>query len=216
MNDNDYIRLGAHKFEQDVDKLFEAEKSRVLACGEEFADLPVIGGRYCVLYGEKTIAMFKRNVCLALAAKNWFKAHKPSWAPDLPLNDAEHKKLTDDENPRLILVSDYAASLGHLQYDYLIHPSFHDYACGRMAHPHAPNYLRNDPELLQEFRPRPLAGLHVNSYWHSPEMVAEWLQIFRRNCQYRDWGMSDEQVAEQIVDLGECYSDRFAQLHTGL
>jgi len=215
---SDYIQLGAHKFEQDVDKLFEAEKSRTLACGKEFADVPVVGGRYCVLYPEKMIAMFKRNVCLALAANKWWKGHKPSWAPpDLPLNDAEHKKLLeDDENPRLILVSDYSSSLGQLQWDYLIHPSFHDYACGRMAHPHAPNYLRNDPELLQEFPPRKLAGLHVNSYWHSPEMVAEWLQIFRRNCQYRTWDMSDEQVAEQIVDLGECYSDRFAQLHTGL
>jgi len=211
---NDYIRLGAHKFEQAVDKLFEAEKSRVLACREKWGRVPCLDYPYCVLDGEETIVMFKRNVCLALAAKKWFEQHKPSWAPSLPLNDAEHEKLTDDENPRLILVSDYAASLAGLQYDYLAHPSFRDYCAGLMAHEHTPDYLRNNPELLAEFTPRKLegvGGLGGSLYW-PPEKVAEWLQIFRRNCQYQYYSMSDEEVIEQIADLGECYPSRFAGL----
>src|SRR5262249_11643672 len=215
MNDNGYIRLGAHKFEQDVDKLFKAEKSRTLACGEEFADLPVIGGRYCVLYDEKTIAMFKRNVCLALAARKWFKAHKPSWAPDLLLSPAEYEKLANDDDLRFELVWRYESSLSSLGYDYLTHPTFRDYCCGLMACEDTPDYLRTDPNLLAEFPPRKLAGLYVSSYW-PPEMVAGWLQMVRANCQYQYYSMSDEKVIEQIADLGECYPSRFGQLHTGL
>jgi hypothetical protein len=38
--------------------------------------------------------------------------------------------------------------------DYKTDPPFADYACGLMAYQHTPDYLRNDPELLQEFPPR--------------------------------------------------------------
>jgi hypothetical protein len=211
MNDNDYARLGAHKFEQEVDKLFEAEKSRVLACREEYGRVPYLDYPYCVLDGEEIIAMFKRNVCLALAAKKWFEQHKPSWAPSLPLSPAEWEKVANDDDLRFELVCDYAASLAGLQHDYLAHPSFHDYCCALLTHEHTPDYLRTDPQLQQEFPPRKLAGLYGSSYW-PPEMVAEWLQMFRRNCQYQYYSMSDEKVIEQIADLGECYSDRFAGL----
>ena len=83
-----------------------------------------------------------------------------------------------------------------------------------MAHEHTPDYLRNNPELLAEFTPRKLegvGGLGGSLYW-PPEKVAEWLQIFRRNCQYQYYSMSDEEVIEQIVDFGQCYPSRFAGL----
>ena len=35
-----------------------------------------------------------------------------------------------------------------LQWDYRTHPSFFDFACGLMALPHTPDYLRDDPEAV--------------------------------------------------------------------
>jgi hypothetical protein len=54
----------------------------------------------------------------------------------------------------------YACSLMMLSYDCLGHPSFQTYGCGVMAHPDAPDHVRNDPELQVEFPAKELPGLH--------------------------------------------------------
>jgi hypothetical protein len=43
-----------------------------------------------------------------------------------------------------------------------------------MAYAHTPDYLRNDPEMAQEFPPRPLAGLADGWLtWRSPVTLAQ-------------------------------------------
>jgi hypothetical protein len=57
------------------------------------------------------------------------------------------------------LVVYYTNSLRGLNFDYLTHPLFFDYARGVLAHPQCPDHLRDEEELLAEFPPKPLPGL---------------------------------------------------------
>jgi len=50
-------------------------------------------------------------------------------------------------------------------YDYLGHPSIFVYGSGVMAHPCAPDHVRNDPELRCEFPARELPGLCSRLVW---------------------------------------------------
>jgi hypothetical protein len=52
-----------------------------------------------------------------------------------------------------------------LNYDFRTHPSFHDFNRGVMAHPRAPEHVRNDPELRAEFPARELPGLCGRLVW---------------------------------------------------
>jgi len=60
-----------------------------------------------------------------------------------------------------------------------------DYACGVMAYEHAPNYnyLRNDPELQQEFPRKPLADIDAGLCWKSPELIAQHRAVHERAIQ---------------------------------
>jgi hypothetical protein len=215
MHDDDiaYARLGAHKYEKYVNAQFEVEKARALARGEESAKVPYIGWPYCIHNNEELIAIYKREVCLGLAARKHFREHRPfPGAPDLPLSRAEHEQLENDDDVRLELVSCYANSLCWLGYDYLIHPPFHPYVCGVLARPDAPDYLRT-PEVIREFPPCLLEGLDQALCWKTPEMVAKRLQIVLRNRQYeRGEGMpaDDDWVTENIVAMGQIYPSKFA------
>jgi hypothetical protein len=52
-------------------------------------------------------------------------------------------------------------------YDTAGHPRFEEYARGVMASPLAPDFVRNDPELLKRYPPTPLAGLGAGLIWRS-------------------------------------------------
>jgi hypothetical protein len=47
-----------------------------------------------------------------------------------------------------------------MDFDYLTHPEFYTFARGIMAYDGTPKRVREDPELLEEFPPRHLPGLH--------------------------------------------------------
>jgi len=214
MDDFTFIRLGAHKFEKHVNEQFEAARSHARARGETTFRLPYFW--WPIYVDSGLIAIHKREVCLRHAARKHFGEHKPSWSPDLPTTVAEYERLENDDDVRFQLVNCFETSLRGLGYDTLIHPLFHPYVCGFLARPDAPDYLRTNPQLLQEFSPQLLEGLDQAWCWKTPEMVDKDLQIFLRNRQYeRAAGMPPDAdwmkgATEDIVALGQIYPSRFA------
>jgi hypothetical protein len=99
----------------------------------------------------------------ALAARAWFAKHGPAWAPQLPLG-FEIPPLIRGGGP-LHLLGRYAQSLETLGYDYITHPQLYDFGCGVMAHPDAPEHIRNDFELQAEFPAKELPGLGPRLLW---------------------------------------------------
>jgi hypothetical protein len=63
------------------------------------------------------------------------------------------------------LVAEFAASLSHSKYDFRKHPTFEEYARGVMASPLAPDFIKQNPELLMRFPPKPLKGLGRGMVW---------------------------------------------------
>jgi hypothetical protein len=105
----------------------------------------------------------------ALRARRWFAKHAPCWCQPLPLvhYDEQEDILCSGDMPRHLVVY-YSYSLRGLNFDYLKHPLFYDYARGVMAHPDCPNYLQGNPQLLAEFPPKPLPGLVDGIHWRPP------------------------------------------------
>jgi hypothetical protein len=105
-------------------------------------------------------------VARALRARAWFARHVPCRLQPLPLvhYDEQEKIFCSGDFPRH-LVAYYSCSLQRLNFNYLKHPLFYDYARGVMAHPDGPSYLQDDPELLAEFPPKPLPGLVDGIHW---------------------------------------------------
>jgi hypothetical protein len=67
----------------------------------------------------------------------------------------------------------YAFSLQLLNYNYRRHPHPHKFFSGVMAHPSAPDHVKNDLELREKFPPKRLPGLCGRMIWFSPaESVA--------------------------------------------
>jgi hypothetical protein len=185
-SNDDLVKLGACEFEHYVDVLFQGSRKR----GDGYC--PIIKRLYPELDNDYLVKL-KRLTCAALAARKWFRQHgQPGII--LPLNFADIERAQRDEESRVNLVGLYGSSLMMLEYDYLTHPPFHDYACGVMAYKHAPHYayLRDDPELQQEFPPKPLAGLDKGLNWRTPEMIAESLAVHERAIQrLRDQNASE-------------------------
>ena len=57
-----------------------------------------------------------------------------------------------------------------MSYDYSGHASFFDYGCGVMAHPRAPDHVRDDPELQAEFPAKELPGLSGRLVWYGESL----------------------------------------------
>jgi len=213
---DDLSQLCQCKFEKHIGKMFATGKVRAIVRGEKFARAPYIDWPYCV-YDENRIARLKGLVCAALTAQKWFEEHKPRWAPSLPLSIAECEKLERAGSNRLKLVGYYGRSQMASEWDKR-HPSFHAHACGVMASPHTPDYLRNDPELLAEFPPRPLEGLDRFLCWNKPEMIEKLGQELVRLQQYlRDRGMPEDADWMQTANLllahiSECCPSAFARV----
>jgi hypothetical protein len=88
-----------------------------------------------------------------------------------------------------------------------IHPMFRDYACGLMACEHAPEHIRTDPTLLQEFPRRPLEGLDQSLCWNTIGRIFDFTQQLMKNEEnWRRCGMADDAkwmrgVIEQLVGV---------------
>jgi hypothetical protein len=198
-SEDDLVKLCACEFEHYVDALFQASRER----GDSYC--PIIKRLYPELDNDYLIKL-KHMTCAALAARKWFRQHGLPGII-LPLNFADIERAQRDESSRVNLVGLYASSLMMLEYDYLTHPQFHDYACGVMAYEHAPHYayLRDDPELQQEFSPKPLAGIDAGLNWKTPEMIAESLAVHERAIQrLRDQNAS-EATLQMWIDERDSY-----------
>jgi hypothetical protein len=115
---------------------------------------------------ERGIPQCERDIRAALDAQIWFSKHGPAALQPLPLAEKEYCAMMRGSGPRYLL-GYYSFSLQLQDYNYLIHPQFFDFARGVMAYDGTPKHVRNDPELLEEFPPKPLKGIH-RMLW-SPE-----------------------------------------------
>lgn len=99
----------------------------------------------------------------ALQARVWFASNSPPDAPCLPLSYEEREHLKAGGLPHI--VAWYAASLENQRYEYRKHPPFDEYACGVMASPHAPEFIKQDHRLSNRFPPCLLEGLGSALIW---------------------------------------------------
>jgi hypothetical protein len=142
-----------------VDKLFKNAPDRY----EEIRTNPVTGSRW--VKGERVVAQQKRAACRALVTREWFAWDNQDnpHLPPLPLSYNEREALKGQGGVGYI-VSVYARSLEARNNDLVGPPSFHTYACGVMASPYAPDFIKNDPDLLKCYPPRALPGLGAGLY----------------------------------------------------
>jgi hypothetical protein len=222
-SDDDFKRLGAHKFVSRVAELFDREEMRVVLSYSgvryplPYGDAPIIGERFDVM-NDEYISKLRRRTCVALAAQEWFHKTAPPWARaiGLPVNNRDCQKLEQDENLFLNLVGYYGRSLMEAGLDFLLHPSLADCCSGLRAHRDTPDFLHAE---LQEFRPRPLEGLKVwwetgfeffddrphepikvltGLSWSSPEMIFEELQyLIQARQRSRDRGADEDTLLHQ-------------------
>ena len=101
-----------------------------------------------------------RNVLLASAM---FASAAPRWCQPLPVG-AEIAPLLQSTGS-MHLLGLYSCSLMMMGYDYPAHPSLHTFGSGVMAHPKAPDHVRDDPELRCEFPAKELPGLCSRMVW---------------------------------------------------
>jgi hypothetical protein len=105
----------------------------------------------------------KEDAYRALVARQRFADEGPADAPLLPTTRGECESLKKGGLSHL--VAWFAESLRRTEYDMDTHPSFDDYACGVMASPHAPDFIKQDQELRRRFPPKPLDHLRSGLVW---------------------------------------------------
>ena len=194
------VELCEREFADLIDDLFQMNRDN----GHEFLRAPIIDRLYST-WDDDYIAKLKRLTRAVLAARKSFRQHGPAWAPLLPLNFADIDKLKRDESSRVNMVGLYGSSLMMLEYDHLTHPPIVDYVCGLIAYAHTPDSFRNDPELVAQFPPKPLAGIDAGLNWKTPEMIAQSRAGSERAIQrLRDQNAS-EATSRKWIDEHEGY-----------
>jgi hypothetical protein len=123
-----------------------------------------------VTFTQSEIPGLIRTIREVLEARAWFATTGPTWAQPLPV-DTECSALLKARGP-MHLLGLYACSLSMLSYDYRVHPTFHAFGCGVMAHPRAPSHVRDDPDLQAEFPAKPLPGLCNRLVWLGERLPA--------------------------------------------
>jgi len=106
----------------------------------------------------------------ALDAKIWFSETEPDWGP-LPMGPFECGPLLHASGAPFLLGC-YAFSLELNHFDYLGHPQITDFCRGAMAHPDAPDHVRNDLELRMDFPAKELPGLYGRLVWLGEKTAA--------------------------------------------
>jgi hypothetical protein len=122
---------------------------------------PVTGARW--VRGVDPIKPQKDIACRALVAREWFAWDNPGLKP-LPITYAEWEELKSHGGVDYI-ESVYARSLAAQRYEISRHESFGRYARGVMASPYAPDFIKEDQQLLKQYPPRPLRGLGPGLYF---------------------------------------------------
>jgi hypothetical protein len=149
----------AIEFERFVIGLSTARPDR-----EGIAEAPVPWSRNGVTFTQSEIPRLIREIREVLEARAWFLETAPRWAQPLPIGP-ELSPLFQARGA-MHLLGRFACSLWMLgYYDYRVHPDFHAYGCGVMAHPHCPDHVRDDPQLQAEFPAQPLPGLGNRLMW---------------------------------------------------
>jgi hypothetical protein len=104
---------------------------------------------------------------MAQRAREWFVRSGPADAPPLPLSYDEREALKHGGIDHIVAL--FARSLAGLGYNWEKHLSFYEYACGAMALRCLPWFVRNDPQLIKRFPPKPLEGLRqIALCWNPP------------------------------------------------
>jgi hypothetical protein len=199
---DDFTRLCANEFTAHVERLFELERSRAIAAGKKYVNVPVLDDSFPVDC-EFLSSHYKQTVAAALSARDSFERQKPSWAPSLPLRSADIDKLIRNvDDPRPNLVGYFAASWACASWS-KYHPIFFVYASGVMASPYAPKCIRTDPRLLKEFPPAPtlLAKLDRNLCWNTVERTIEFAQQLMRQEEhlYRCGMLADAERMQMAI-----------------
>src|SRR5262249_144800 len=94
----DFVKILTAEIERHVDVAFEVRRMMAGVEEKRFARLPYLNDPYepeC----ETLIPHYQRQVCAALAAREWFRQHAPPWAPELPLSSADIVKLISSKSP---------------------------------------------------------------------------------------------------------------------
>src|SRR5262249_34544581 len=188
----DLHKILAAEIEQHVADAFEVLKLTAARVGERYAFLPYLDDPYqpeC----ETLIPHYQRQVCAALAAREWFRQHAPPWSPELPLSSSDIEKLVRSKSPAIALIGFFAASLAACNWDIEKHPTFQVYAAGVMACEFAPTHIRTDPKLLKEFPPRELSGIGQGLIWGLSDRTLEFTQgLMRSEEDLRRCGLSED------------------------
>ncbi len=105
----------------------------------------------------------------ALAARTWFVENGPPDLQPLPLGYDERERLKHGGADHILAW--YSRSLDCRNYDVVMHPSFHDHACGVMASEYCPYFIKQDEELQRRFPPRRLEWLNNAMVWEPPAHI---------------------------------------------
>jgi hypothetical protein len=152
------------EFERCVAEIYAAKFD---CCGQAGVDVPWSPGWGFTKAG---IPHLIRDVRAALDAKIWFAEYGPDWAKPLPMGRERSALLR--AHGALHVLGLYANSLERLDFDYHTHPQLFEFACGVMADPHAPDHVRYDPELQNEFPAKELPGLGDRFIWSNEHLHA--------------------------------------------
>ncbi len=137
---------------------------------------PVTGGRF--MRGLDPLGEQLRLAENVLLVRDWFESQRPADAPSFPLTSADRERIKVDGVA--YIVSLFARSLAMRDYNIGEHPEFEEYARGVMAATDLiPDCLANDPVLLEQYPPTPLAGLSAGLVWWSPKPARRRLGMVR-------------------------------------
>jgi hypothetical protein len=145
-----------------------------------FGELPTAYGAQCVnpvtgagfLWGIDSIAVQKRLARRALLARQWCSDNGPPDLPPLPVHTDDIFDIKFGWGV-LHLFGFYAQSIACRNYVVRGHPTFDQFARGMLASPFAPDFFKENEQLLRRFPPRPLAGLAPGNIWLPPAEYAE-------------------------------------------
>jgi hypothetical protein len=147
-----------------VEELFENALDR----SAEVRENPVTGGTF--IAGLDPLRPQKIKAQAALDAREWFAAHKPDDAPELPIRQVDREDLKVEGLPYIVSV--FARSLADRNYQTDRHPKFDEYARGVMASDMTPDFIRNDAQLIRRYPPVPLGGMGPGLKWLGPKLSA--------------------------------------------
>jgi hypothetical protein len=128
-----------------------------------FFECPLTNRRWAVANADKAEQIASK----AMIARAWWESCKPDWAPPLPVGGdiGTLQTMENDEPLEVSIVGDYAHSLAYADYDFINHPSFHDWCCNVVA-------IRPDfRPLLRHLKlvPKPMPGFNWRiNCWEPP------------------------------------------------